>query len=108
MRAPSIKTIKKIRVAGKYIEFWFEEDQKILKNIEPTNERERFLINESFDGSYKMYDFIELLEIANLYGQILNTGLIGLKTLWKRSEYNTHYEFVDFLENTRLVLIEKV
>lgn len=56
----------------------------------------------------KTYDFLECLEHAGIFSDILNTGAKYLKTIWKRSQHNTHWQFVSLLNEKRIVLIEKI
>ncbi len=100
-----IKTIHKVRVAGKYTEFWFKED---LQFVQPYhNENERFCIEEGFHGCLMTYMLIEYLEKEELYNDVLMYGLKYRKTVWARSKYGTHWNFISFLNETRIVLIEK-
>ena len=102
-----IKTIDRVNVSGKYIEFWFKEDLKKNINYNPTSEREKF-VYESFHTCHKVYDFSELMEIEGIISHVLTNGLKGVKTIWERSLFDTHWEFVGFCNNTRIVLIEKI
>ncbi len=101
-----IKTIHKIRIAGKHAEIWFQED---LESIESYHtEIERFCILEGFHACMKTYQLLNLLEGEGIYSDVLTSGLKHRKTAWKRSKHDTHWEFVSFLGETRIVLIEKI
>lgn len=100
-----IKTIHKVRVAGNRVEFWFQED---LKTVEDHHtEIERFIIQEGFHACIKLYMFIGILQEEEIYSDVLTSGLKHRKTVWKYSKHKTHLEFVSFLGETRIVLIEK-
>jgi hypothetical protein len=101
-----IKTIHKVRVAGRYVEFWFKEDLRVVESYH--SEWERFSIQEGFHACIKTYDFLDILQQEGIYSDVLTDGLKYRKMLWKRSHYETHLEFVSFLNDTRIVLIEKV
>ena len=101
-----VKTIHKVRTAGKYIEFWFQEDLKVVEDYH--NETERFCIQEGFHACLKTYQFIDILQDEGIYNDVLTSGLKHRKTVWKYSKHGTHLEFLSFLGETRIVLIEKI
>lgn len=101
-----IKTIHKVRNAGKYIEFWFKEDLKEIK--EHYTETEKFWIQEGFHACMKTYDFLDILQQEGIYSDVLTDGLKHRKMIWKWSFYQTHLEFVSFLNERRIVMTEKI
>ena len=101
-----VKTIYKVRPAGKYLEFWFQEDLEVVEDHH--NETERFCIEEGFHGCMRIYEFIEILQQEGIYSDALTNGLKHRKTIWKYSKHGTYLEFVSFLGETRIVLIEKI
>jgi len=112
-----IKTIHKVRITeGKWTEFWFKED---LESTEIYNEQDSFNANESFHACMKTYSFLTMLgdeginynylgDDISISNQKINDEFKNRKTIWKRSQYDTHYEFVSMLKETRIVLFEKV
>ncbi len=102
-----IKTIHKVRWTSRYIEFWFKEDLNKRNNY-TDSQIDEFFQNESFDASMKLYDFFSSLEYFQIFSDVLTSGLENRKTIWKRSNYDTHWEFVGFVTEKRMVLIEKI
>jgi hypothetical protein len=62
-----VRTIKMVMDNGKYIEFWFEENQDRKDSQE----------------SCKSWMFDELLDDEDLYNDVLNNGVEGLMVKWK-------------------------
>lgn len=60
-------TIKKVSFTGKWIEFWFfeEEDE-----------------SGSYLHSCKIGEFWDLVENKKIYNHIMNCGLFNIKTVW--------------------------
>jgi len=101
-----IKTILRARVCDKWIEFWFKED---FIEAEICSENDRFIQNECFHACIKYGDFLKIISEENLEEEIFTYGLKNRKMIWKLRDVGYNYlEFVSFLKDIRIVLIEKI
>lgn len=69
-------TITRTNIAGKYMEFWFQEERtEPYKNYDGQ-------MYESWLLSCKAYRFYEKVSEAHLYDYVQNNGTTGLITVW--------------------------
>jgi hypothetical protein len=74
-----IEVIKSAKVVGKWMEFWFENSDKV----------------EGFDCCSKTGRFFDALETANLGEHVLLHGITGLKLHLKHDGSNWEIEKVE-------------
>ena len=77
-------TIKKVRLTGKWIEFWFYEDM-------PSSNGE-----DGYHLSSKMYKLFNLLD-PEQENEVYNSGLVGRQLIWKYDSPN--WEIAAFAHN---------
>lgn len=80
-----IYTIRKINFSGKYVEYWFEEEEKYTDVLDddykPTGDKEL-----TWSHSSKNYMFEQCIDDAGLREQVIMDGynsLIGYQLEWK-------------------------
>lgn len=83
-----IGTIKKVRMAGKWVEFWFEEPHATVDGTP-----------EGYHKCSKHYRLWDAVLRAGLQEEIFANGYVGKKLIWELDGMN--YEIKDFVtENT--------
>lgn len=75
--------IRKINFTGKWAEFWFEEEQKIIP-ANPNSEYEHLRVEQDmWIHSCKLLKIYALAKEAELEDEVINNGFIGLNTEWE-------------------------
>jgi len=103
-----IKTIHKVRVSGRWVEFWFKENLSKDKNYK--SEWGEFIGEECFHACVKISKLFQVLnekENEPIREEMVAAKLKNIKTVWVHSHFKGNLEFVSFLEGVRTVLIEK-
>lgn len=83
-----IRTIRKINIGVKYVEFWFEEERNVYYS-----DYEKCDI-DTWITSCKCGNFFYILEECNLLNNFYNYGAVGLKTEWELLSNNMNYGLV--------------
>jgi hypothetical protein len=79
-----ITTIQKVKFDGKWVEFWYEE-----------NENDNGVADRDYDISSKAGYLWEAIEKAGIYDEVISNGLKGKKLKWEKIGYN--YEIKEFV-----------
>lgn len=83
-----ILTIRKVNFIGKWVEYWFEEEQKIEYD-------EYFKENiDKWIHCSKGYMLWDLVENARIYDEIMNHGFAGRKTKWIYESPNWNIKYI--------------
>lgn len=85
MEKTKVLTIERVRLSGKYVQFFFKEEKE-YRTVWDVDFKTEKGTEEVYLFSCKQYELFEMIDLSI----VLNKGLKGLKSTWVLDEYNQY------------------
>ena len=85
MEKTKVLTIERVRLSGKYVQFFFKEEKE-YRAVWDSDFKTEIGTEEVYLFSCKQYVLFEMIDLAI----VLNNGLKGLKSTWELDGYNQY------------------